>query len=272
MKWLFLITLGCTTAPNGLPPTAGEDTASPMGSGLVFIGGASLPLGETNTTLIDEYDGDDEETQTIIPMSSHTIDDFYMDRYPFPGVEGEDWFSDGTRHNTIEALDATLVDFGRRVCSIAELMYAAAGPGNHRLPYGDGSTWGESCDPDDENPSPLGSFPNCESDFGIRDFQVRSTWGRLDAQTISVMQGTPQADGFPGDLSYAVWGGTSRDDTFYAPSNFGFHTHGRLAEDLYLDDGFRVCADDTPTTNQEIAYARWMDRALDAGSYEALFD
>jgi len=257
---------------------ASSDSASNTGSGLVFISGASLALGETDPGYIDEYDGVDEssegevENQTIIPVSNYTIDDFYIDRYPFPGIEGEQWFTDGTHHITIEALDLALAEFGRRVCTIAELMYAAAGPDNHRYPFGDGSTWDNSCDPDDENPSPIGAFPGCESEFGIRDFQVRSTWGRLDATTISAMQETTQGADFPGDLTYAVWGGTSRDNTFYAPTNFGFHTHDRLAEDLYLDDGFRVCADDTPSTNQDNAYERWLEYALDAGSYGALYD
>ncbi len=91
-------------------------------------------------------------------------------------------------------------------------------------------------------------------------------------QLINTMAATTQVSGFPGDLTYAVWGGTSRRDTFHAPSNFGFHTHDRLAEDLYLDDGFRVCADAPPTANQNIAYDRWIEDALTAGSYEALFD
>jgi len=271
MPWIFLLTIGCAKETRYLPGAV-EDTATPVGNGLVLIEGTSVRLGETDASLIDQWDGDGEEAQTIIPAANHTLSDFYIDRYPFPGIAGEQWFTDGTRHNTIEALDATLTDFGRRVCDISELMYAAAGPNNHRYPYGDGSTPGNACDSDDENPSPIGSFPNCESALGIRDFQVRSTWGKLDAATISVMQDTPQTEGFPGDLIYAVWGGTSRDDTFYAPTNFGFHTHDRLAEDLYLDDGFRVCADDEPTNNEELAYARWLDRAIEAGSYGALFD
>ena len=271
MLWTVFLVIGCQKETRYLPAVA-EDSAESTGNGLVFIEGNSVLLGETDTDLIDQYDGDGVEAQTIMPATNYNIDDYYIDRYPFPGVAGVEWFTDGTRHNTIEALDATLADFGRRVCNISELLYAAAGPENHRYPYGDGFTWGEACDPDDMNPSPIGSFPDCVSDLGIRDFQVRSTWGRLDDTTVAVMQETPQHPSFPDDLIYAVWGGTSRDDTFYAPSNFGFHTHERLAEDLYLDDGFRVCADEEPTNNEEIAYTRWLESAIEAGSYEALFD
>ena len=271
MPWILVLFVGCQKEARYLPAVAVDSTES-VGNGLVFIEGNGAFLGETDPDLIDLYDGDGEEAQTIMPASNYEIADYYIDRYPFPGIAGADWFTDGTRHNTIEALDATLADFGRRVCDISELMYAAAGPNNHRYPYGDGFTWGDACDPDDMNPSPIGSFPDCVSALGIRDFQVRSTWGRLDDTTVAVMQETTQHGNFPNDLIYAVWGGTSRDDTFYAPSNFGFHTHERLAEDLYLDDGFRVCADEEPTNNEEIAYSRWLERAIEAGSYEALFD
>ncbi|MGB0637702.1 MAG: hypothetical protein ACPGTU_00115, partial [Myxococcota bacterium] len=105
------------------------------------------------------------------------------------------------------------------------------------------------------------------------DFQVRSTWGVLDEQTIQALDGTEQVEGFPEPFTYAVWGGTSRTDTFYAPNNYGFHTHAVDAEDRYQDDGFRVCAGpDAPTTAQDLAYDRWLSDALLAGSFEALFE
>ena len=58
-----------------------------------------------------------------------------------------------TRRLTIEALDQTLEQYGRRACTISELMYAAAGPDNNRYPYG--NEWIDRvCDPDDANPEP----------------------------------------------------------------------------------------------------------------------
>lgn len=272
MKWFILFSFGCGKPSGGMgvmgsPP----DTASPSdAAGLQFIEGGNFPLGETDPSIIAVYAAEGEH-QTIIPATNFAVGDFYIDGYPFPGVAGADWFTDGTRHNTIEALELTLAQYGRRVCAISELMYAAAGPDNLRYPYG--NQWIDRvCDPDDANPQPIGTYTDCKSPLGIHDFQVRSTWGRMGDQLIAVMSETTQQGGFPGDLTYAVWGGTSRDDTFHAPSNFGFHTHDRMAEDLYLDDGFRVCADAKPTNNQNIAYQRWIEDALDAGSYEALFD
>ena len=139
MPWILVLIVGCQKADRYLPAVAVDSTES-VANGLVFIEGNGAFLGETDPDLIDQYDGDGEEAQTIMPASNYEIADYYIDRYPFPGIAGADWFTDGTRHNTIEALDATLADFGRRVCDIAELMYAAAGPNNHRYPYGDGFT------------------------------------------------------------------------------------------------------------------------------------
>ena len=41
------------------------------------------------------------------------------------------------------------------------------------------------------------------------------------------------------ESGWAVWGGTSRADTFYAPDNFGLHFHPGGA-DSFQDDGFRA--------------------------------
>jgi hypothetical protein len=272
MHWFFLFTIACGKPSGGMGIMGSpSDTSSPTSAvGLQFLTGGTFPLGESNGSIVAAY-AEEGEHQTIIPVASLTINDFYIDGYPFPGIPGAEWFTDGTRHNTIEALDQTLEQYGRRACTISELMYAAAGPDNNRYPYG--NEWIDRvCDPDDANPEPIGTYTGCVSDLGIHDFQVRSSWGRMGERLIAIMSDTTQQQGFPGDLTYAVWGGTSREDTFHAPSNFGFHTHDKLAEDLYLDDGFRVCADGTPTANQDIAYRRWIEDALDAGSYEALFD
>ena len=272
MRWLVLIGLGCGEPSGGMGVMGSpSDTAVQYdATGLQFIEGGNVPLGETDPEILAQFSAEGEH-QTIIPIANFPVGDFYIDGYPFPGIPGADWFTDGTRHNTIEALELTLAQYGRRVCTVSELMYAAAGPENLRYPYG--NQWIDNvCDPDDANPEPIGRYTDCVSPFGIHDFQVRSTWGRMDDQVIAVMSGTTQKTGFPGDLTYAVWGGTSRQDTFHAPSNFGFHTHERQAEDLYLDDGFRVCADTQPTANQNIAYDRWIQDALAAGSYDALFD
>lgn len=271
MRWILLITVGCGKPDGGISVNVSDGPEEALGAGLVAIDGDTVSLGETSPEWLSDYAGGDGDYQTIIPLADFTVDAFLIDRYPFPGVEGAEWFTDGAHHSTIEALDATLADFGRRACTITELLYAASSADNHRYPYGD-EYIAERCEVDDVNPEVIGAYPLCKSTLGIHDFQVRSTWGRLDEQIIAVMAETEQVFDFPADLEFASWGGTSRADTFYAPSNYGFHTHAREGEDRYLDDGFRVCADKNPTSAEELAYGRWLTRAVDAGSFEALFD
>ena len=270
MRWLILTSLGCGSG-GGFVGQQAEDTQAPkLGEGLVAITGAEVVLGETDDEAWSEFFGREGEYRTIIPAHAFVVDDFYIDRFPFPGVDGANWFTDGAHHSTIEALDAKLADFGRRACTIPELLYAAAGPDNLRYPYGDAHVSGR-CDGDDTNPEPIGTFTLCESDFGVRDFMVRATWGRIDDQTREAIDGTGDHEQISEDLEYGVYGGTSRSDTIQAHSNFGFHTHAKEGEDRYLDDGFRICADSTPSTNQDAAFERWRANAVEAGSFAAMY-
>ena len=270
MLWLILVSLGCGSG-GGFIGQQAEDTQAPsLGAGLVAIDGADIVLGESDDETWSTFFGREGEYRTIIPAHSFVIEDFYIDRFPFPGVDGANWFTDGAQHSTIEALDAKLADFGRRACTIPELLYAAAGPDNLRYPYGDTYVSGH-CDGDDTNPEPLGTFTLCESDFGIRDFMVRSAWGRLDAQTREAIDGSGDHEAMPADIEFAVYGGTSRLDTIQAHSNFGFHTHAKEGEDRYLDDGFRICADAPPSTNQDNAFERWRNNAVEAGSFAGMY-
>ena len=106
MKWFFLLALGCGKPSGGLGVMGSpSDSASPAAAaGLQLLEGGNVPLGETNAEIIAAYAAEGDH-QTIIPAASFAIDDFYIDGYPFPGVPGAEWFTDGTRHNTIEALE-----------------------------------------------------------------------------------------------------------------------------------------------------------------------
>ena len=270
MTWFLLMSLGCGSG-GGFVGQQGQDTQAPEPStGLVAISGAEVLLGETDEATWSEFYGEPGQYRTIIPAHDFVIDDYYIDRYPFPGAEDAAWFTDGAHHSTIEALDAKLGDFGRRACTLTELLYAAAGPDNLRYPYGDTYVSGH-CDGDDTNPEPIGTFTLCESDFGIRDFMVRGAWGRLDTQTREAIDGSGDHEAMPADIEFAVYGGTSRLDTIQAHSNFGFHTHAKEGEDRYLDDGFRICADAPPSTNQDNAFERWRNNAVEAGSFAGMY-
>jgi hypothetical protein len=276
-----VLTMLCLLAACGgkpsIPPitSGGSDTGEApdlVTPGLVGISGGHYFLGEWDALVIVNFDGEGDDSQTVIPESSFNIEGFWIDRYPFPGHPGDDWFSDGMNLPLVSTLDAWLQDYGRRACTMSELLLAGAGADNLRYPYGDGSYDPSACDGDDSNPQPIGSFPDCISTNGVRDFQVRSTWGRLDREMVEVMATTPQAVDFPSGLDFAVWGGTSRTDTFYAPNNFGFHLHGE-EDTAYLDDGFRVCAGPSaPSEAQDAAYALWLQEVRAAGSFASILE
>jgi hypothetical protein len=279
MRWIALAILAaCGEEKGGMvvdPPDEDRDTGEVIevgGAELVSISGGAVVLGEGDELIVYRYGGDGSEAQTIIPTHNATLESYWIDRYPFPGVPDIPWFTDGLSQDMVAWLDEWMADYGRRACTVSELLYAAAGPVNDRYPYGDGSFDPNACDPDDTAPAAIGTHAGCESALGIRDFQVRSAWGRLDSQMVAVMADTPQATGFPLDNEFAAWGGTSRSDTYYAPSNFGFHLHG-WEDDPYQDDGFRVCAGpDKPTPEQDAAYSYWLEDVVRAGSYVDLFE
>jgi len=266
MRWMFFLLIGCGKPGGGMVGSQGLDTATPQsGLGLVAIGGGTFTLGETDPDSYLEHLKPGEIRQVIL-ANEFELNDFLIAKFPFPGVEGAQWFTDGATHSTIEALDAALADFGRRTCTISELMYAAAGPSNKRYPYGNTLQTG-LCDPDDENPQPIGTFTNCKSDLGIRDFQVRATWGSLDPQILAILNSGDDQQPIGEDQEYGIWGATSRIETVQAETNFGFHSHGDDPTP-YTDVGFRVCADQAPTQNEDLAYERWRQRAVDAGRYD----
>ena len=273
----ILLLLTACGGKSPLPPIAASDTDTGaeidlVTPGLVPIEGGRFYLGEADPLVVINFDGGQSDFQTIIPESSIQVDGFWIDRYPFPGVPGDDWFPDGLNMQVVATLDSWLQEYGRRACTISELLLASASQDNHRYPYGDGDYDSTACDPDDSNPSPIGSFPDCVSATGVRDFQVRSTWVRLDRDMVLVMAETQQADDFPGDHEFAVWGGTSRTDTYYAPNNFGFHMHG-VDDVAYQDDGFRVCAGpNAPSEAQDTAYTYWLEDVRAAGSYAGIFE
>ncbi len=229
--------------------------APPCPDGMVHIEGGHLQLGEPEDT--DRYKGG------WIPRHAVELEDFCIDSYPFPGRKGAPWPSDGLTWDGLVILEGELARYGRRPCSISELMRAAAGPENRRYPT-DAPKWDrQRCETNDHSPQPLGSFPRCRTPEGIYDFQVRSTWGALDEPTKQAfLDRWP-----PEDLwfdTWAVWGGTARTDTFYAPNNYGIHFHGPGVAQ-FEDDNFRVCADPGATTVS--GYGDWLDAFIAAKSY-----
>jgi hypothetical protein len=167
---------------------------------------------------------------------------FCMDRFPFPGGPGAPWPRDGLRLEDLPAVEAELAAHGRRLCQPWELVLAQAGPGNARYPTSQGQPSAQACDPRDAAPQPTGTLAECRSTLGFHDFATRSTWSRLDETVRAALteQGAQHQPGADGD--YGVVGGLARDDTYYAPSNFGIHFHVP-GQERWADDGLRACAE-----------------------------
>ena len=163
----------------------------------------SGPLGEGDPVLQEQYVGQ------LVLERSMSLEAFCIDRYPFPG-EGRAWTSDPIDWSVVEAFEAEVSGYGRRLCTVAELLAAAAGPENWRYPYDRLAYREGKCEPSDLTPSSrIGSYPECESPTGVRDFMVRSTWALLDEQAgedIRAFYDTDTGSLIPGGGYYAVWG------------------------------------------------------------------
>lgn len=238
----------------------GGGEASPCPAGMIYMTQNRVELGEWELDLLETYTGN------VIPEQSTSTDPACVARFPMPGIEGADWPLDGLSLDQLPAVEEALALYGRRLCTVPELLLGAAGEENWRHPYDPEERAADRCDPDDFNPQPLGTYSACESPMGLRDVEVRSTWALLDEQTRDALADV-WGDTIPGDGVYAVWGGTSRADTYYAPSNFGVHFHGE-GEDPYTDDALRVCADPgVPTAEQDEAWAQAMQALIEVGSF-----
>lgn len=239
---------GCGT-PAPAEPTPVEVARPPCPPGMIHVEGAQVELGEWDPERIaaDEYSPEGFSSNEILLRHTVTIDAFCMDEYPFPGKAGDAWPSDGLSWQDAVLLDVTISRYDRRLCSIGELLFAAAGPDNMRYPYHPTQRREGACD----RSGVIGSKPECRSALGFHDFLVDSTWGRLMDPAIRAR--CAQDVGGPRNLigggSYAVWGGNMFQDTFYAPSNFGIHFHS-LHEGAYDDDGVRTCADPETWTEE----------------------
>lgn len=240
----------------------GEDSSSPCPSDMIYLPQNRVGLGEWEIENLETYAG------TIIPEDSYHTDPLCIARFPMPGVEGAPWPLDGLSQAQLPALESALASYGRRLCTVPELLLAAAGEENWRHPYDPEERSSEYCETDDFNPEPIGTFEACESPMGLRDVEVRSTWALLDELTVTALQEF-WGEELPGGAVYAVWGGTSRDDTYYAPSNFGIHSHGQ-DEDPYTDDALRVCADPgVPTDEDAAAWQSSVQDFIDGETFEA---
>lgn len=273
---LVFAAVACACAPEeednfgggtGGDGAAGSASICPAGMVAASETGVSATsLGESDSAVLEAYPG------TVLPLYSTSLDPYCIGAFPLPGQLGEEYLSDGLNVGQAEALDDLLADYGRRVCTVSELLYAAAGPDNQRYPYGtdyDASI----CGTEAFFPAPLGARPDCISPVGAKDFGVRSSWSFLDPDAYNAVSPTI-VDGEDIPSAYAVYGGTAQRDTFFAPSNFGIHFYGPddyTAEvPAYVTDDIRVCADlGTLDSDTEAAWAAFVGDLSEGGAYRA---
>ncbi len=222
--WLLLL-IACDS-PGISPEAPRVASVPPCPAGMIDLGPGSAPMGSAETS----------HGPAEIPLLDIQVERFCIDPFPFPGQAGDHYPVDGLAFRQLPAWDRLLQAYGRRLCTPEELLWAsAAGPAN--LPYATGSQRSMLCEPQDdwERMAPLGSWPACVSPWGLYDFNVMSSWA-----TASGPIDLAREESHP--KPYAVVGGTSREDTYYAPTNYGIHSHG-LEDFPYYDDQLRVCAD-----------------------------
>ena len=273
MLWLAVFLSGCdgekdTFSLQQKPHVSDTATEDLCPDGMLQVDGRHIVAGEWDEDEIDFY------APNIIPQATWEVADFCMDTYPWPGIEGDGWMPDGLNWDPVVELEALLDQVGLRMCTVGELLYGAAGPDNWRYPYESSDFEEDKCDPEDHTPLVMGTYPDCVSSTGFRDFGIRSAWARLDEQALEVLVGG-DIEALPeGDGSYGIYGGTSRQDTYHAPSNFGMHYYGP-GNQPYVTDDIRVCSDiseDVPDEQAERKILALREAFLSQGSYAAMLD
>ncbi|HCH62998.1 MAG TPA: hypothetical protein DFR83_09350 [Deltaproteobacteria bacterium] len=243
------------TATSADTADAEADLRGNCPDGMVEIPPLQGELGEGDPILMEQYAG-----QQVV-LHDFTLDGFCIDRHPFPG-DGQPWPSDALDWDTVERWATMVGSYGRRLCTVAELMHAAAGPDNWRYPYDRFEFRDGLCEPGDLTPgAPIGTYDSCESPYGVRDFMVRSTWAVLDEQAgedIRAFYYTDTGILIPGGGQYAVWGGSAQQGTFYAPNNYGLHFYGP-GDPGYVNESVRACAPlGMPSPESASAYAAFV--------------
>lgn len=209
---------------------------SPCPSEFVWVRGGTFTVGEDDPLQVLRHPG------TVLPLTTLTVDDFCVARYPVPGGRGDRWPARGLHLRDVPAVDASLRAQGARLCDVSELLVAAAGPQNRRYPWGE--DWQEGrCETSLDEPQPLGTWRGCRGRLGLRDLQVRSTWARVDPHWAHLLDVLQPSEEVRQAGPWLVWGGSAHRDSFYAPNNYGVHAHGLDEATPYSDDQLRLCAE-----------------------------
>lgn len=171
---------------------------------------------------------------------------YCIDKFEFPNKKGvlpRDWLS------FVQAQQLAAAE-GKRLCTQSEWTFAALGPDNHPIPYGDGFHRSHACNIDRHiadvsligdqvmkvsNPDsdvaqklrsqlvPSGSMEDCKSDFGVYDMV-----GNIDEWVINE-SGKPYVSGLMSGHQYGIRNRSRAITTAHGPSFSWYET------------GFRAC-------------------------------
>ena len=226
----------------------------------------------------------------LVPFGSFWIDSFWIGEYPFPG-RGEAWIGRAdsgmglTFSNVLLLLERAQPRFGRRLCTVEELLLAGAGPDNYRWPYG--NSWDSTkCDQDRNPAHPIGAFPDCVSPYGVHDITTRSLWAEVDEETRSLYNATAAELGWPhrlpDDLPVVAVHGLNCREADYGTTVQTVHWHHRpgdpwMQDDpdvAFVDDYLSFCADpdSPPTEAQEREFEEVRAACAERVSFEPLLD
>jgi hypothetical protein len=194
-----------------------------------------------------------------VPGHWSAVEPFCIDALPFPGQKGDVWLEDGLEAGKVKQWQQVLAQYGRRFCTVEELVWAtASGPAN--WPFLTGTKPPTHCEPNSSwgDMRGLGEHTGCTNPWGVRDANVSSVWA-LASKEVDEVRGQERW------REFVIVGGTNRPDTFYAPTNFGIHTHDP-GDSAYFDDQLRVCAD--PGAGLEAEWQLFREAAALQGSFE----
>lgn len=269
------------------PPAAGASPSVTPAGMLLISANRSYVLGEDGVTpsgdvlVIPHY---------FMPIGEFYIEDFWIAEYPFPG-RGEAWIGRSETGGGLSYAQVSLLDermapvFGRRLCTVEELLLAGAGPGNQRLPYGPERDV-TRCDEDQDPTRPIGGFLDCVSPLGVHDITTRSLWAHIDDESRAHYNRRAAEMGWnyqlPDDMPVLVVHGLNNRVADYGTSVQTIHWHFAPgdpwaegeANAQFVDDYPSFCADPArlPTAEQEAAFEATRVACAATGSFEPLLE
>ncbi|TAL49723.1 hypothetical protein EPN81_05025 [Patescibacteria group bacterium] len=191
--------------------------------------------GEFDPDLLEIYDAEGFFPNTHIPGHTGNIESPYLiSQYQWPIFEGLPQPIDGLQLGMMEAFEASLPS-GFYICSLSQIGLAMAGLENSRFPTGEIPPGMGVCDDYDlDSDQLLGTFPDCESSYGVK-YLGRSAWGKMDKSLLTALDPSYQA--YP----YAVTLGVTRGDWGW-PYCYDWMTDGVWNPgDPLLDPGDPLC-------------------------------